>query len=318
MRALVTGVTGFAGSFLAEHLRDCGDNVLGISRGGVWRERWSARNWPDQLARDVELLAWDVAAEVPQHARARIAAFAPDAVFHLAALSVPSDCGEEEPTAEALEVNVAGTRRVLDLAASLAIRPRVLVVSSAHVYAPVDATAPRVSEDAPLGPKNAYGRTKLAAESIAIEFADCERWPVVIARAFGHTGPRQEPRLMVPEWTRQFARGDDPVQVVSLDSHVDLTDVRDVARAYRLLMARDAVGVYNVGSGVNRRSGDVFERLVALSGRRPRVEQSRPGRQQQPIADCTRLRRIAGWKPAISWERTLADTLAFWEAERNS
>src|SRR5207302_5509734 len=119
---------------------------------------------------------------------AQIAAFAPEAIYHLAAISIPADCGQTQPTTLAHAVNVQGTKHVLALAASLKPVPRVLFVSSAYVYAPVDPNSPVVNERSPLAPPNAYGRTKLAAEELVQEAAKCGL-PAVIARAFNHTGP---------------------------------------------------------------------------------------------------------------------------------
>jgi GDP-4-dehydro-6-deoxy-D-mannose reductase len=136
---------------------------------------------------------------------------------------------------------------------------------------------------------------------------------VVIARAFQHAGPRQLPKFMLPEWAEQFARpGNEPIRVTTLDSHTDLSDVRDVVRAYRLLLATSRTsGIYNVGSGRSTRSGDVFQQLVAMTGRQSGVIERQPGYRQHPIADCTRLKHATGWQPAIPLERTIADTLAY-------
>ncbi|OHB69291.1 MAG: hypothetical protein A2V70_20710 [Planctomycetes bacterium RBG_13_63_9] len=322
-RALITGVPGFAGSFLAEHLLACGDAVLGCSPDGRWE-----RSSPQSLRDSVELVAWDLANPqgiadpqgISRQGRRRIEEFRPDSIYHLAALSVPEDCGKEDVVAAAVAVNVDGTRRVMGLAASLPSRPRVLFTSSSHVYAPVspqlDATAhsPKVDETAPLGPRWGYGRSKLAAEGEvrrAIQRHGCD---AVIARSFQHTGPRQNPRMMLPEWICQFlAGGSEPVKVHTADAQIDLTDGRDVVRAYRSLVEHGRPGgVYNVGSGVSRRSGDVLEMLRQMVDPQRPVVELRPGRKQDPIADISRLVGCTGWQPAIPLEKTVADTLAWW------
>jgi GDP-4-dehydro-6-deoxy-D-mannose reductase len=192
----------------------------------------------------------------------------------------------------------------------------VLLVSSCHVYAPVPRGRATVAEDAPLGPTGGYGRTKLAAESELTRAVADEGLDAVIVRAFQQAGPRQDPRLMLSEWCRQMlAPGTAAVRVKSLDSYFDMSDVRDVVRAYRLLAAQGRRGeIYNVGSGVCWRSGDLFERLRVLAGcDRPAVEVA-PGATQQPVADTTRLHGATGWRPEIPIDRTLADTWAFWQA----
>jgi len=313
-RALITGVSGFAGGHLAEHLLACGDAVLGTSPDG----RWEAAS-PGGLRGRVELVAWDFTQPgglAPEPARV-VARFAPTHVYHLAAMSVPETCGKAEPTPQAWAVNVEGTRRVLELAASLPVRPRVLLISSSHVYRPVLPEKPYVSETAALGPINAYGRTKLAAEELAaaaVARGDCE---AIVVRAFHHTGPRQSPQMMLPQWARQFADGTrEPVAVYTRDSHLDLSDVRDVVRAYRLLVELGTSGeVYNVGSGVNRSSGQVLNILRALADPQRTIIELRPGFRQEAIADVTRLVRSTGWQPAIRIEQTVADTLAWWREQ---
>jgi GDP-4-dehydro-6-deoxy-D-mannose reductase len=190
-----------------------------------------------------------------------------------------------------------------------------LLTSSAYVYAPVDPSDPVVNEDAPIGPVEGYGQTKLAAEAECRARA-AEGVDVVIARAFSQTGPRQIPKFMLPEWASQFASEQTPsIRVISLDSHLDLSDVRDTVRAYRLLALHgQPAGVYNVGSGRCVCSGDVFHQLQQLAGQQKAAVESSPGRRQRPIADISRLQTETDWRPEIPIRQTIADTLAYWRA----
>ena len=310
MKAFITGITGFAGSHLAEHLLECGDEVIGCSRSGYWK-----KDAPAVLVRGVPVMRWDVARAAPTVAKQRLAAFAPECVYHLAAISVPKDCGEAQPNQQAWAVNVEGTSAVIEVLASLPQRPRMLLASSCHVYAPVTRQRPVVREDAPLGPSGGYGKTKLAAEQVLVHAVQRGEVDGVIARTFKHTGPRQNPRMMLPEWCIQIARGgSEPLHVLNLDSYFDLTDVRDVVRAYRMLAIQgQPAEAYNVGSGVCRRSGDVVEQLRRVAGVDRRVVELEPGIRQEPIADISRLRRLTGWRPEIPLEQTLAHTLAYWK-----
>ena len=311
---LITGIAGFAGGFLAEHLLDCGDSVLGCSPNGDWEPASS------QALRDtVELVEWDLAADngLGDETRQRIEAFRPEIIYHPAAISIPEDCGTQEPSPTALAINVEGTRRVLRLAGSLSTKPRLLFVSSSLVYAPVNPDAPRVNEGSLLGPIGAYGHTKLAAEEMIAQAVQEDGLDGVLVRAFPHTGPRQNDRMMLPQWAEQFASaGDGPVQIYTRDARIDLTDVRDVVRAYRLLAEHGAAGrVYNVGSGVSRRTSDVFDRLYRMAGSSREIEETRPGSKQDPIADIDRLVQLTGWGPEISLDQTIADTLDYWRRQ---
>lgn len=309
-------MTGFAGGFLAQHLVDCGDEVLGTSRGGEWS---SSRR--DDVPRQVPLVPWDLGRPdgLRPAARREIDEFAPQCIYHLAAISVPEDCGRDVPTPEAVAINVEGTRRVLELAAELPGRVRVLVTSTSRVYAPVADAAARLSEDAPVGPRTAYGRTKLEAEKVAQQTTQ-GGVDVVIARSFQHAGPGQDPRLMLSDWASQFARGSSsPVTIRCRDAYIDLTDVRDTVRAYRLLVERgEAGGLYNVGSGTVRRSGELFDIMHAAADPGRKVVELRPGPIYDPIADPTRLVSTTSWRPEIALEQTIADTLAYWRRRYGS
>lgn len=310
MKALITGITGFAGSHLAEHLLARGDEVVGCAR----HENWAFG--AEHLAERVELLTWDIGAELDASTRQRIVEFAPDAIYHLAAISVPGACGADEPTGTAMAVNVDGTRRVAELAAALPCPSRVLFASSCYVYAPLEDGQVSLDEDSPIGPNRAYGKTKQLAERQFAAIAAEHRVEGIVARAFQHAGPRQSLRMIVPDWVDQFLRPEcDPVQVINLDTWLDLSDVRDVVRAYRCLVERGQSGaVYNVGSGVSHRSGDVFDCLRRMYDPTRRVEEAMPGRRQLPVADITKITRDTAWRPEITLEQTLVDTVA-WRRE---
>lgn len=318
MKAFITGITGFVGGHLTEHLLAAGDEALGSSTQGGWPSKNADWRSPAMSVRErVEVLPWDLGAPagLAEQDRARIAEFAPDCIYHLAALSVPSHCGADAPSERALAVNVEGTQRVLELAASLPRCPRVLFASSSHVYAAAAEAGALLNEAAPCRPRRGYGMTKLLAEQ-RVEAAVQEKGlDVIVARAFQHTGPRQEPEMMLPEWTEQVVTEDaEPIRVRSLNTWIDLTDVRDVVRAYRLLVERaEAGGVYNVGSGVPRRTGDIFKLMIQLADcARSAQELGSGGEKWDPIADSGRLSARTGWQPQITIEQTVADTLEHW------
>ena len=315
MKALVTGITGFAGSHLAEHLLGEGDSVLGVSRRGAWPP-----GTPSCLAASIPLIAWDLAdRRGPQGTVLQsVRSFAPDVIYHLGAVSVPADCenSPDRPNAEsdAAAINVEGTRQVLQLAARLHPAPRVVHVSSSQVYASVAADSPKVKEDYPLQPANAYGRTKLAAEEALREAAGELRLDTIIVRAFQHLGPRQGRDMMLSQWCRQLMHaGSEPITVYNCSTFLDVTDVRDVVRAYRLLARHgESGGVYNVGSGTRRQTGDILRMLARAEVQERQIIEQQPGIRHNPIADIARLVEQTSWRSEIPIERTLRDTLAWW------
>ena len=310
VRALITGISGFAGSHLAQHLLEQGDRVLGISRHG----RWPA-DVPRRVSDEAALYGWNLAeqGQPPEAARQAIERFAPEAVYHLAALSIPAVCGRSEPTPLAWSVNVEGTRRLLEFVEKVAPTARVLLVSSNKVYGSVSPENAVVDERRQLNPQNGYGRTKLAAEQLLHEAVQ-RGLHGLIARSFQHAGPRQDARLMLSEWACQFARrSNDPVVLRTRRARLDLSDVRDVVRAYREIVLHGAAdSVYNVGSGVARWSGEVFDLLHQMADPERPVIESRGHFVQEPIADISRLQRDTAWRPEVPIEQTVADTWHYW------
>jgi GDP-4-dehydro-6-deoxy-D-mannose reductase len=299
-----------AGSYLAEHLLAQGDEVTGCSRRGEWP------GYVPEFAQRIPLQIWDAATPPSNELCEFVSRFAPDWIFHLAALSVPADCGWPEPTPLATSVNVGGTEALLRLAASLPHAPRVVLASSCHVYGSPPEGEAVVSEAAPPRPLGGYGKTKLAAEQALLRQVVNGRIDGVVGRVFHHTGPRQLPRMMVPQWARQLAMAtSEPLRVQTLDSWLDLCDVRDVVRAYRLLAERGASGeTYNVGNGQAVRSGDVLRLMCRLCGSQREVIETSPGRRQNPIADVSRMQAQSGWRAELPLEQTLQDTLDFWRS----
>lgn len=243
----------------------------------------------------------------------------PGAVVHLAALSwVPESWREP---ARAWEVNVVGTVNVLEAVRRERPDVRVLAVSTGEVYG--NAERLPTPEDAPMAPVSPYAASKAAAE-VACTQARLTGVDVVVARAFQHEGPGRDERFAVGSWTRQLAElelaGGGVLRVGNLDVERDIADVRDVCRAYRLLLEPSvAPGVYNVATGRSVRMADVVDLLVEMARVPVTVEQDpdrlRPADIPVQRGDASRLREATGWKPEIPLEQTLADAL---EAARRS
>ena len=293
MKALITGGSGFVGKYLAGECSEHGDDVVSIDRSG-----------PDSL--DIT----DRDAVHDAFARHR-----PDVVYHLAALSHVGESWND-PTL-VLRVNVEGTANVLDAARAADAR-RVIVIGSAEEYGRVEEADLPLREDAPLRPSSPYGVSKIAASFLALQAHIAYGLDVVRVRAFSHTGPGQSDRFLVPALAQRIARaerdGRDEIRVGSLDPVRDLSDVRDVVRAYRLLAIHGHTGaVYNVCSGTGVSVREIAERLVAAARHRLliTVDQAlvRPVEVPRLVGDASLLRADTGWTPSYSLDDTLAAVL---------
>jgi GDP-4-dehydro-6-deoxy-D-mannose reductase len=235
----------------------------------------------------------------------------PSAAVHLAAES--SVGGSWEDPFRAWTVNVQGTVNVLQAVRRERPEARVLFPSTGEVYG--NARRLPTPEDEPVRPGSPYALTKAAAE-LACTLPGLD---VVVARAFNHEGPGRDERFAVGSWTRQIARlegeGGGTLYVGDLSAERDITDVRDVCRAYRLLLDPAVpAGTYNVASGQSVPMSRVVEVLVGLARVPVRVERDEARLRAADVArlcgDPARLSTATGWKPEIPLERTLADALA--------
>src|SRR6188768_1521060 len=300
---LITGASGFVGGHLIERLRDSHD-VVG----------W-ARSAPPAVLAGTRWQRIDLQDRDAVHAALR--ELRPQQVYHLAG-ATQVDRSWSSP-AEPLAVNVLATHHLLDGLRRSGHRCRVLVTGSATVYAP---SLTPISESSVLTPDSPYAVSKLAQEMLCgrcVVEDDCD---VVLTRSFNHTGARQSPSFLAPSVARQIAvieRGEqEPViRVGNLEPRRDLTDVRDVVRAYVALMERGVSGqTYNVASGVARPVREVVDALVASARVPVRIEvdpaRVRPVDNPVLTGDASKLRSLSGWEPEIPFDRMIADLLNFW------
>jgi GDP-4-dehydro-6-deoxy-D-mannose reductase len=292
VRALVTGVSGFVGHHLVEHLQAMGDEVEGCDRA------------------DGSVDIGDL-----QSVKAVVNSVQPEVVYHLAGWSDVG--GSWSAPVEVFRANAEGTLNVL-LACADARVDRVLAVSSADVYGIVTEDELPIDETAPLRPVTPYAASKVAADYLALQAWLGTKLPVLRVRAFNHLGPGQTPRFVAPAIAERIARneldGGTVVPIGNLSARRDFTDVRDVVRAYRLLAERGDPGeAYNVCSGRDVSVQELAEQLLTLA-RQP-MELKPDPTLERPIdvpvlrGDFSRLRNATGWEPEISLDRTLADLL---------
>jgi len=299
---VVTGAGGFAGSHLVEHLL-----ASQADRNGADGPRiigWT-RETVDLLDRDA--------------VRAAIRETRPSQIYHCA--GIPHQAESWRDTARPLEGNVLATEHLFDALRREGIRCRVLIPGSAALYAP--SSEPIVESD-PIAPASPYAISKLAQEQLALRAIREDGLDVVVTRSFNHTGPRQQPAFVAPSLARQIAliergRLEPVIKVGNLEARRDLTDVRDVVRAYAALMeSGETGGIYNVASGVARSIRAVLDALVARSTVRVRIEvdetRMRPNDVPILVGSYARLNQATGWRPEISFDRMLDDLLSYWRA----
>jgi GDP-4-dehydro-6-deoxy-D-mannose reductase len=295
VKVAVTGARGFVGPHLVDHLEACGDEVLPLDRHG-----------PD---------SFDVTDAT--QVRSRLTDARPEIVYHLAALS---HVGESwKSPAESFRVNAEGTLNILRTCTELSV-PRVVVVLSSEEYGRVEEADLPLTEESPLRPVTPYGAAKAAADLLALQSFLGDGLGTIRVRPFSHTGPGQSPRFVVPALAARIARAErdeiEEIPVGSLDAVRDLTDVRDVVRAYRLVAHEGEPGeVYNVCSGTGVSVQEIADRLLARATRPIKLvsdpELVRPVEVPRLVGSNARLRAATGWTPEISLDDTIGDVLQY-------
>ncbi len=296
MRALVTGGRGFVGSWLVGHLEAEGDVVVATGE-------------------EVDVTDADAVHRSLSDA-------APEAVYHLAGWAAVGSSWEHPSSVFA--VNANGVLHVLDAARRLDHPPRVLIVSSAEVYGRVQPDQLPLTEETAVSPVSPYAASKLAAEVVARQAFLGYGLDVFVARPFNHIGPRQSPGFVVSDLAKRIVEaqrtGARVLEMGNPTPRRDLTDVRDVVRAYRLLVERGVAGeTYNVCSGHDVVIGELARRLIELSG--ASLELSTDAVSARPVdvpvlrGDPSKLRAATGWVPEIRLDETLNDVLAYWREQ---
>ncbi len=307
---LVTGAEGFVGSWLLRSLAELGWRTVGTHRPGLPRPA------PADTSVEIDLRDREnVARLLREHA--------PRYIVHLAAIALPASAAADP--LEALRVNYGIVDSLLEAMSRYAPDARLLNISTGQAYGGRPIDSPPLDEDAPLAPLNTYAATKAAAELRGRQAVESQGLDVVTARPLNHTGPGRSPQYAESSFAQQIARMEqgqqEPVlRVGNLEDVRDFSDVRDVVRAYVLLLERGARGgVYNVCSGRGRKIGELVEHLVSRARVRPEVVTD-PARyrngspeRQALVADPTRIRAL-GWSPRYTLEETLDDLLEDWRA----
>jgi GDP-4-dehydro-6-deoxy-D-mannose reductase len=313
MRVLITGVTGFVGSHLADYLVAQGAvEVFGTHR---WRSRMDN---VEHLRGRLTLVECDLGD--PAAVRRMLDSVRPARVFHLAAHSyVPASW---VAPSETFRTNVLCQLNLFEAARELGLDSRFQIAGSSEEYGLIRPDEIPIREDSPLRPLSPYAVSKVAQDFLAYQYWMSYRLFTVRTRGFNHTGPRRGEVFVTSNFARQIAEiekglREPVVRVGNLDALRDFTDVRDMVRAYWLALERGEPGaVYNICSGRAYRIRQVLDILLGLSPAtvevREDAERLRPSDVQILVGDCSRFHEATGWTPTIPFEVTLKDLLDYW------
>ena len=319
MKALITGITGFVGSHLAEYILEHHPEVEVC---GLVRWRSPKQNIEAILNRVV--LHYGNLQDFPS-LTSILAEHKPDIIFHLAAQSYV-DFSFIAPI-DTLETNVVGTANLLEavkqLKQSHGYGPIIHICSSSEVYGQVREDEIPIREDNPLRPASPYAVSKVGEDMLALQYWLSWKIRTIRTRMFTHTGPRRGEVFVVSNFAKQIVSAEaglaDPVvKVGNLDSVRTFSDVRDAVRAYWLIAEKCEPGeVYNIGGTETMTIGQMLDKLLAMStlkGIEVKVDPARlrPSDVTLQVPCVDKFHEATGWKPEIPFDKTLKDTLEYW------
>ncbi len=244
----------------------------------------------------------------------------PEFVFHLSALT--SAAASFKNPAATITQNVTMQINLLEAIRESASNARILIVSSADIYGMVKKEELPINESVAFRPVNPYAVSKITQDFLGLQYFLSYGLQVVRVRPFNHIGPRQAPYFVIPSFAKQIAEIEkgkkEPVlRVGNLETKRDFTDVRDIVRAYEMLLEGGVVGeVYNLGTGVSHKIADILDTLLSLSSAKidVRVDSKllRPSDEPELVCNTTKIKEAIGWGPKYTLEETLRDTLDYW------
>lgn len=305
MRILITGIGGFVGRHLTQHV--LAETPHAELHGAVIA--------PEHAIPQAECHVVDLKDQAALHDL--IERIRPDHIYHLAA---QASVGRsfEDPW-ETLENNIRAQLNLITACLRLDPSPRMLIISSGEIYGAQTFSDTPPDEDAPLCPSNPYSVSKVTQDMLGLQYFLSHKMPIMRARPFNHLGPGQRTGFVAPDFALQIAQieaGMKPplIHVGSLSAERDFTDVRDIVRAYRLIMERGNPGeAYNIASGKCITIRYLLDVMLSYSTAQIRIETDtarlRPGKDNRSWGDASRLRRVTGWEPLIPIEQTIYDVL---------
>lgn len=313
-KAFITGITGFAGSFLAEHLVREGYEI-----SGTYLTDESLKNVAS-ISNEIKIHKVDL--ENADAVWKIVSEDKPDLVFHLAALTAPGESFKNP--SEFITNNISIQINILEAIRAAKISPRTLIVSSAEVYGNVAAYDLPIDEETPLRPVNPYAVSKVACDFLGLQYYLSYKIPIIRVRPFNHIGPRQSPSFVVASFAKKIAEIEkgktDPIlKVGNLSAKRDFTNVQDIVRGYVLLLEKGEAGdVYNIGSGRSYEIKYILDTLLSFSNKKITIESDpalmRPVDVPELVCDNSKIKAATGWEPKIPIEQTLRATLDYWRS----
>lgn len=313
MKALIVGGAGFVGNYLINHLRDdC-----------KWSVYVTKMQHENILNKDIEVFDLNILSK--EEIVTLLNKIKPDYIFHLAAQS--SVAVSWKNPALTIDVNIKGAVNLLDAIRELDYKPRILLIGSGEEYGYINEDETPIKENNATRPGNIYAATKVAQNLIGKIYSDAYNMDIVMVRAFNHIGPNQSPIFVVADFCKQVAeieknQKEPVIKVGNLSAKRDFTDVRDVVRAYSLIIQKGKSGeTYNVGSGKAIAIEDILKMILSMTDAKISVEIDRDKLRPVDVpiieADITKLAETTGWQKQIKVEETVADTLNYWRLQIN-
>ena len=313
MRLLITGITGFVGSHMAEYALAQGAEVFGSAR---WRSRTENIEHLKDKIQLVECDLRDVAST-----RRLLETTSPTHVVHLAAQSFVGTSWHSP--AETMSTNITSQMNLLEGMRALKLEARFLAIGTSEEYGLVHPDELPIKETNPLRPLSPYAVSKVAQDMMGFQYFRSYGLPIVRTRAFNHEGPRRGEVFVTSNFAKQVAEIEaglrKPVMFVGdLTPRRDYSDVRDIVQGYWMLLDRGDPGeVYNLCSGRPWAIQQVLDFLLDASrvkGITVELDHARlrPSDVMVLDGDSSKIRKAVGWQVSIPFERTLEDLLAYW------
>jgi GDP-4-dehydro-6-deoxy-D-mannose reductase len=312
MKALITGISGFVGSHLAEYLLKNNTEVYGTIR------HRSRMNHIQHLLNDINLVECEL--RDPFSVENLIQDVKPDLIFHLAAQSfVPTSWNSPIDT---IHNNVAGQVNIFEAVRRVGLDCKIQIACSSEEYGHVEPNEVPIRESNPIRPLSPYAISKVAQDYLGYQYYKSYGLHVVCTRTFNHTGPRRGENFVTSNFSKQIAeieKGNKPpvIYVGNIQAKRDFTDVRDVVHGYWLALEKGDPGeVYNIASGTCYTIEEMLNLLLSLSSVQIEVKEDparlRPSDVEILLGDYSKFHQKTGWKPEIPFAQTMEDLLNYW------